>query len=84
MEYVSWSELKSSYTDSLHRFIQDFKRECQSTTFKHKDFWDRVKAVGMSISLITDKEADKNEGYSEYSELQSVQVRILYLSCPVA
>lgn len=34
-----------------------------------------MKSIGMSISLITDKEADRFEGYSEYTEMQSVQVR---------
>ncbi|KAG8851859.1 ATP-dependent DNA helicase II subunit 2 [Tulasnella sp. 330] len=54
-------------------FLQAFKKKCASKGFKHKDFWDRVKVIGMAISLITDKEADRHEGYSEFTEMQAVQ-----------
>ncbi|KAG8984122.1 ATP-dependent DNA helicase II subunit 2 [Tulasnella sp. JGI-2019a] len=73
MKEMRDTALKEDDVGLWNIFIQGFKKKCTSKGFKHKDFWDRVKAIGMSISLITDKEADRHEGYSEFTEMQSVQ-----------
>ncbi|KAG8902590.1 ATP-dependent DNA helicase II subunit 2 [Tulasnella sp. 403] len=56
-----------------NQFIQDLKQRLQNKSSKNRDFWEWVQKIGMSISLITDKEADRHNGYSEFSEMQSVQ-----------
>ncbi|KIO24865.1 hypothetical protein M407DRAFT_211773 [Tulasnella calospora MUT 4182] len=74
MREMRKTALQEDDIDIWNDFLHEFKEKCQRPGYKRKDFWDKVKAIGMQISLITDKEAEVHEGYSAVSELQSVQV----------
>ncbi|KAG8971417.1 ATP-dependent DNA helicase II subunit 2 [Tulasnella sp. 425] len=74
MREMRRTALQEDDIDIWNDFLHELKEKCQRPGYKRKDFWDKVKGIGMQISLITDKEAELHEGYSAISELQSVQL----------
>ena len=71
-EYVNYYSPPFSDTELIHngRFIRNLKKTCQSKTFKNGDFWNHVKTVGRSLSLISE-----DEGVSDVSEIVAIRVR---------
>jgi hypothetical protein len=49
---------------------------CQSADFRHPEFWDKVKTIGVEISLIHETEAEQHGGESDVSERAAVRVRL--------
>lgn len=56
------------------RFLQDLREKCESKP-GNTEFWSEVQKIGRGISLISDKEAKKYGGASQYSEAQAKKVR---------
>ena len=54
--------------DMCYSFIQELRATCLKTKPGNKPFWDAVKGVGRPLSYITDVEASKAGGTSNFSE----------------
>lgn len=46
--------------DEWNSFLRKLKKTCASPNFKHPEFWDELRPLGASISLIHDKEANSD------------------------
>ena len=57
------------------RFMEDLKDKCTKKK-GNPEFWEKVKEVGREISMISDEEAKRHGGTSQYTEDQAVQVRL--------
>lgn len=40
--------------------MRKFKKTCNSPNFKHPDFWELVRSIGMPLSLIHDGEVESD------------------------
>jgi hypothetical protein len=57
------------------RFLQDLKNKCLAPKpAGNATFWKQVEEVGRPLSLISDKEAKKHGGTSQYTEKQANEV----------
>ncbi|KAG8959142.1 ATP-dependent DNA helicase II subunit 2 [Tulasnella sp. 419] len=73
MKAMRQTALEEDDVEIWNGFLQEFKKKCRNRSFKNRDFWERVKAIGRKISLISDNEADEHDGYSTFTERQVAQ-----------
>jgi hypothetical protein len=63
-------------------FLRDLKGSCLSKKgIRNLEFWEGVKGIGRSLSLISNKEARKQGGQSDVSEEEAVDVSYPYHDC---
>ncbi|KAG8758277.1 ATP-dependent DNA helicase II subunit 2 [Ceratobasidium sp. 423] len=65
--------LKEDEIDAWNNFLREFKATCKSPGFRNKDFWSHVQKVGRKLSLISDTEAEENEGISDVTDRAAAQ-----------
>ncbi|CAE6491403.1 unnamed protein product [Rhizoctonia solani] len=65
--------LKEDEIDAWNNFLREFKVTCKSPAFRNKDFWSHVQKVGRKLSLISDTEAEENEGISDVTDRAAAQ-----------
>ncbi|CAE6456567.1 unnamed protein product [Rhizoctonia solani] len=65
--------LKEDEIDAWNNFLREFKALCKSPGFRNKDFWNHVQKVGRKLSLISDTEAEENEGISDVTDRAAAQ-----------
>ncbi|CUA73760.1 ATP-dependent DNA helicase II subunit 2 [Rhizoctonia solani] len=65
--------LKEDEIDAWNNFLREFKVTCKSPEFRNKDFWSHVQKAGRSLSLISDTEAEENEGISDVTDRAAAQ-----------
>lgn len=58
----------------FYSFLRKFKATCKSSDFRNKDFWKHVQKVGRKLSLISDTEAEANDGISDVTDRAAIQV----------
>jgi hypothetical protein len=56
--------------------LRGLKATCKSSEFRNKDFWKHVQKVGRKLSLISDTEAETNDGISDVTDRAALQVSI--------
>ncbi|KAG2345381.1 SPOC domain-like protein [Suillus weaverae] len=61
------TSLKEDEIDAWNAFLRDVKESCLKEA-GNPEFWQEVQKIGRSISLISDPEAKKLGGHSEFSE----------------
>ncbi|KAF8708422.1 SPOC domain-like protein, partial [Rhizoctonia solani] len=66
--------LKEDEIDAWNGFLRKLKALCKSPTFRNKDFWQHVQKIGREISLISDTEAEENEGMSDVTDRAAAQL----------
>ncbi|KAJ3980021.1 SPOC domain-like protein [Lentinula detonsa] len=65
--------LEEDEIDAWNTFLPEFKKECIKSSPGNKEFWSKVQKVGRRISVISDKEAEKNGGMSQFSEYSAIE-----------
>lgn len=65
--------LKEDEIDAWNNFLRKFKATCKSSDFRNKDFWKHVRGVGRKLSLISDTEAEANDGISDVTDRAAIQ-----------
>ncbi|KAG1777312.1 SPOC like C-terminal domain-containing protein [Suillus placidus] len=67
------TSLKEDEIDAWNAFLRDLKESCLKGA-GNPEFWQEVQKLGRSISLISEPEAKKLGGHSEFSESASEEV----------
>ncbi|KAJ4465497.1 SPOC domain-like protein [Lentinula edodes] len=65
--------LQEDEVDAWNSFLPSLRRMCIDSSPGNKVFWSEVRNVGRALSLISDKEAEKNGGSSQFSEMQATE-----------
>ncbi|QRW05625.1 ATP-dependent DNA helicase II subunit 2, related protein [Ceratobasidium sp. AG-Ba] len=65
--------LKEDEIEAWNNFLRKFKATCKSPDFRNKDFWKHVQKVGRKLSLISDTEAEANDGISDVTDRAAIQ-----------
>ncbi|CAE6431494.1 unnamed protein product [Rhizoctonia solani] len=73
MQVLREVALKEDEIDAWNNFLREFKATCKSSGFRNKDFWSHVQKVGRKLSLISDTEAEENEGMSDVTDRAAAQ-----------
>ncbi|CAE6469453.1 unnamed protein product [Rhizoctonia solani] len=73
MQVLREVALKEDEIDAWNNFLREFKSTCKSSGFRNKDFWSHVQKVGRKLSLISDTEAEENEGMSDVTDRAAAQ-----------
>ncbi|KIK66132.1 hypothetical protein GYMLUDRAFT_158553 [Collybiopsis luxurians FD-317 M1] len=66
--------LKEDEVEAWNAFLPKLKNKCLHSTPGNEEFWSEVQSIGRSLSLISDKEAERNGGSSEISETEATKV----------
>ncbi|KAG9127750.1 ATP-dependent DNA helicase II subunit 2 [Ceratobasidium sp. 392] len=59
--------------EAWNNFLRKLKATCKSAEFRNKDFWKHVQKVGRKLSLISDSEAEANDGISDVTDRAAIQ-----------
>ncbi|KAG8743939.1 ATP-dependent DNA helicase II subunit 2 [Ceratobasidium sp. 414] len=65
--------LKEDEIEAWNNFLRKLKATCKSPEFRNKDFWKHVQKVGRKLSLISDPEAEANDGISDVTDRAAIQ-----------
>ncbi|KAG8735565.1 ATP-dependent DNA helicase II subunit 2 [Ceratobasidium sp. 428] len=65
--------LKEDEIEAWNSFLRKLKATCKSAEFRNKDFWKHVQKVGRKLSLISDSEAEANDGISDVTDRAAIQ-----------
>lgn len=65
--------------DLFVRFLVQLKEKCSAKP-GNPAFWDELRKIGRELSLISESEAEKNGGESDYSESKAKKVRTMFIS----
>ncbi|KAG8689973.1 ATP-dependent DNA helicase II subunit 2 [Ceratobasidium sp. 394] len=68
--------LKEDEIEAWNNFLRKLKATCKSPEFRNKDFWKHVQKVGRKLSLISDSEAEANDGISGVTDRAAIQVSL--------
>ncbi|KAJ4485400.1 SPOC domain-like protein [Lentinula aciculospora] len=63
--------LQEDEITAWNSFLPELKKKCTDSSPGNKEFWSEVQNVGRALSLISDKDAKKNGGLSQFSEAQA-------------
>ncbi|KAE9397612.1 SPOC domain-like protein [Gymnopus androsaceus JB14] len=65
--------LKEDEIDAWNSFLPKLKEKCLKSTPGNEEFWSQLQETGRTLSLISDKEAEKNGGSSDVSESEATK-----------